>query len=940
MFSKLLFPREFAPNPFYRSHSLAHQVPIATVRDNLYVLTDYSFAAVFRVDGMLYDLAGAEETAGFVEGLRGVLNTLVPGVQIKVLHRITHNYRDWLDEHLETLDGEQVFARYVAFEQAQMFHRMMEQRRLLRSDNLIVLTYKPQDKWWEEMRTPKEVLDSILDLAESSPVVQKPLRRYQKLIRKFEDIIRPTVQQMNMAGLNPRRLNNDQLYELAWEVLNPSKSLRQPAPPIRLPDPRDPDAGIFSTAAARKAVKKHREFAIVAPLSERKQLALSDMEIKADHVVLDGKMYATVTMRMLPTHVYPSMALKLAAIPFEATVAIDCLMLQKQKELDKQWKMARSAKSQAEATILGGTPDPANREKAQEIENRYMQMAASHENPFRMRVTIVIAGANARELDQRVDAVISLLRDMDNAVGVRERYGVDTLIRASWPFGLITDTHSRKALTSEVASILPIFSRWEGSKRPVTLVLDAMNRLVRLDPFPQNVLNKNRTICGASGSGKSFATQLALVQPHAARANTEILIVESGGSFELTTRCFGGVNVRLGPKSDYRINAFDLPAGFDQMAPDQQEAELSYKYDFLTKLVLSMADLRDPNEIKLAENVIGTCIQRTYSSTRQPRLRDFYRHLGQYANPDDPEMVKVAKRLQSLIRNYVTTEDGEAGIYSQYFDCETNFDVEAPLITLDLIDIKNTPALLIPMTMVTLMGLIYNRIMSRDGKDRLVIVDEAWALIKERPDGSPSPAGQAIELFWREGRKMGASSTMISQNYSDMTNDSVGRAIVANSPNQLFLVHERIADNDRAFRSANFSKEKMNRVYDLKTKYGEYSEIMVKEGNNWGVVRLPSPGLRYWLATTSPEDLKILKRYKKTFGEGYGLDISLIVAILAKDYPYGAHGAHGQEMSESEALAYADRFRDRLTRFEAMIRARKEARERGEAPKPIPYNFR
>src|SRR5690606_37183673 len=198
-----------------------------------------------------------EETAGFVEGLRGVLNTLVPGVQIKVLHRITHNYRDWLDEHLETLDGEQVFARYVAFEQAQMFHRMMEQRRLLRSDNLIVLTYKPQDKWWEEMRTPKEVLDSMLDLAESSPVVQKPLRRYQKLIRKFEDIIRPRVQEMTMGGLTPRGLNNAKLLGLAREFGTPGPPARPRPPPTRRPDPRDPDAGIFSTAAARKAVKKH-----------------------------------------------------------------------------------------------------------------------------------------------------------------------------------------------------------------------------------------------------------------------------------------------------------------------------------------------------------------------------------------------------------------------------------------------------------------------------------------------------------------------------------------------------------------------------------------------------------------------------------------------------------------------------------------------------------
>jgi type IV secretory pathway VirB4 component len=477
---------------------------------------------------------------------------------------------------------------------------------------------------------------------------------------------------------------------------------------------------------------------------------------------------------------------------------------------------------------------------------------------------------------------------------------------------------------------MPVFSRWEGSRRPVTLFLDQLKRLVKHDPFPNNQLNRNKTICGKSGSGKSFATQLADIQPHAARDNTEILIVESGGSFELTTRCFGGMFIKLGPSSPYFINPFDLPAGFEALPKDTQEIELRYKYGFIKNLVMAMARLNDSESQSIAENVVGTVAQRTYQQSKTPRFRDFYRLLGEYRNKEDPSAETLAGKLRTRLANYVVNEAGESGIFAHYFDTFSNFDADVSIITFDLIDVKNDPALLTPMCMVTLLGLIYNRLLKRDGKEKLVIVDEAWALIKAGPNGEQSPAGQGIELFWREGRKLGASSAMISQNFSDMTEDAVGRAVVGNSPIQYFLVHERLKANDDAFRSANFSKEKIEKVYNLRTVYGEYSEILIKEGEEWGVIQLPSAGMKYWLATTDPKDLNVRNRYYTTFKDGYNLPEIVVVALLAEDYPGGYHGAHGAEMPVNDAIVFAEKWQDHFRRFSERV-------ARGER---IPPDFR
>src|SRR5690606_17462576 len=189
-------------------------------------------------------------------------------------------------------------------------------------------------------------------------------------------------------------------------------------------------------------------------------------------------------------------ALNLAGLPFEATVSVDAVMLQKQKELEKQWARARSDEGKARETLFNATPDPAKMEEASEKKQSYMQLAAAHENPFQLRVTVVVSADTPEGLDAHCDQVITLLREMDSAVGVRERYAVDALIKSTWPFHPITSLNCRRAKTTEVAAFLPLYDRWAGSSRAVTLLKDPLRRLVKHDPFPSDQLNRNKVVCG------------------------------------------------------------------------------------------------------------------------------------------------------------------------------------------------------------------------------------------------------------------------------------------------------------------------------------------------------------------------------------------------------------------------------------------------------------
>lgn len=920
----LFYPKEFAPNPFFRAPALAHHVPIATVRDDLYVLTDYTLVSVYRVRGLQYELASNEQLVAWVNGLRTVLNSLRPGIQLKVLYRITHNYRTLLEEHADHLTSNNVFARYVAWELINYYYNMMRNRELLRTEVLIALAYKPDVPWWKDALAFKNVVKNVKSLKNPG----KTREAYGIMLNKYESMIRPVVQQMGLVGLDPARLNNDELYELAWSILNPNESLKRPCPKIQVPWSRDPYINAVAELSDAGAVKKHPDIAFIAPPSEREQLCHSDWIVRKGHVEIDGLYYGAITLRMLPTHVYPGMALNLATLPFEATVSIDCQMLKKQKEIEKLWSQKRREEAFAQEGFMGTAPNPLEMARAQEKEERLYELSSGDQNYFRFRVAIVVAATSPDELDSRIDHVLTVLRNMDNAVGKREIYGVEDVIKITWPFFPITNMYTRKALTSEASYFLPIFERWKGAPKATTLCLDRANHLIRHDPHPSHIPNKNKVISGGSGRGKSVAAQLIDIQPHAACKDTEILLLESGASFALTTETFGGLNIALGPKTDYRFNPLDLPPNYDSLPPGKQQEELTYKLSFVKNFILCLANIRDPLMEQVAENVIGKVAQDTYMAVRNPKLRDFYRMLGRYQNPDDPEAERFAGRLRTLLLNYVTDENGREGIYAKYFDVDTNFDVEAPMICFDLTDIKGDEALLNPMMLSVIGSLFYNRI-KRGDKRRLLIIDEAWALLTADDYGQLSPAAKGIETFFREGRKLDASSVLISQNYSDLVSNVIGKAISGNTEIKYFLANKRNAENNDALAQAGYTNEQIETIYRLQTAIGSYSELMLDVSGDIGVVRIPSTPLRYWLSTTNPDDKRIRQRYIDVYHKGYNLPLHVTLAILAHDYPSGAQGVHN-EMTEEEALVFADQFQEHYERFAALVNE----------GKPIPFDFK
>lgn len=931
---KLLTPPEIARNPDFTTPPIASLIPLAGVRDNCYLLTDGSLVAVYQVTGPVYEMAGDDEMNRFVLNLAGVLNVMPSGMACKVIHRIHHNWLDVIESHEAKQDGKEPFPRYVAWTRSKAIRAKMKRGELLRNENLICFTFNPSKQWWQsrdKLALIKETLSTAMD---AGPVVRRTQSRFQQILSEFEALLRTLVNTMELGDMRPERLDSLALYQLAWELLNPDISLKRGCPTIRVPTSDHLSSESFGTTKGAKRARKNPALTVVAPITEREQLAQSDLRVEEDHVVLGSRRIAALVMTMLPMTVYRTMALTLAQLPFPCSIVMDATMLSKADELRRQLNSSRMQEAVAGMKLFANEKgDPAEAAKAAESEERYLKLLSANQNPFQVRMTILVEGADARELDDRCDDVTTRLRtDMDGLEARRERYGVHEILRLSWPFSMVSDYSARKAMTSEVAALLPVFDRWEGSRLPVALVMDRMGRLVKHDPFPEQAGNKNVIVVGTTGSGKSFATQLLKMQPFMTRDNAEVLIMESGASFKYTVECFGGTHLALGPGCPYQFNAFDLPADFKSRTPDEQKAVMQYKIPFLVRFILALTRQQDPTVHLTATSVLGECIQDAYDKHDPPLLRHVHQALHHYKNPDDQDAVVLAGRLRTLLAPYVhRDEEGrQAGPYAAYMDLHSNFDVEGKILAFDLMAVKDDDALLEPLALLTIGGIFHNRLLRRDGKNRLIVFDEAWALIKNRRDGTPSMAGEAIEMFWREIRKLGGGGLMISQSIDDVANDGVGRKILQNTAMMSVLKHQSDQATTAAFQQSGFNERRIELAYSLKTMKGHYSEMLLREDSEWGVVRLPSEGIPYWLATTDPPDLRKRNEYQARYGDSWGISTQAITALLAENFPLGvAFGGGRPEMTEAEALLFAERWREHYERFQALVAA----------GKPIPADF-
>ena len=334
----------------------------------------------------------------------------------------------------------------------------------------------------------------------------------------------------------------------------------------------------------------------------------------------------------------------------------------------------------------------------------------------------------------------------------------------------------RNMNTSAISTSFPFTSADLTQEKGILYGVNLHNNgLVIFDRF--TLENANLVVFAKSGAGKSFAVKLEAVR--SMMMGSEIVIIDPENEYQKLCDAVGGSYVRLSLNSDVRINPFDLPKVIDsEDASDALRANLVTLHG-LFRLMLggtqsgpggqTVAALTPSEEADLDQALIDTYARAgitsdplTHQSTPPTivNLYDTLLHMG-----------GSGPQLAQRLRKYSTGTF--AGIFSQ----QSNIDINNQMVVFNIRDLEDE---LRPGAMYIVLNHIWNIVRAKQ-KRRLLIVDEAWQLMKY--DDSAS----FLFSLAKRARKYYLGLTTITQDVEDFMSSKMGRAIVMNSSMQLLL---------------------------------------------------------------------------------------------------------------------------------------------------------
>ena len=302
--------------------------------------------------------------------------------------------------------------------------------------------------------------------------------------------------------------------------------------------------------------------------------------------------------------------------------------------------------------------------------------------------------------------------------------------------------------------------------------------LVIFDRF--SLENGNSVVFAKSGAGKSFSVKLEALR--SMMFGTEVFIIDPENEYQRMCEAAGGAYVRLSLNSATRINPFDLPHVVDTEEADNPLRSNLITLHGLLRLMMggAQAQMMGGNTTLMPalapseEADLDAALLETYAragitndplthTAQPPTISDLYDTLL--------HMGGTGPQLAQRLRKYTT------GTFSGIFSQQSNINIDNPLVVFNIRDLEDE---LRPVAMYIVLNYIWNKTKS-DQKKRMLIVDEAWQLMKYEDSAN------FLFSLAKRARKYNLGITTITQDVEDFMGSRMGRAIVANASMQFLL---------------------------------------------------------------------------------------------------------------------------------------------------------
>ncbi|MCS7093459.1 MAG: ATP-binding protein [Patescibacteria group bacterium] len=491
-------------------------------------------------------------------------------------------------------------------------------------------------------------------------------------------------------------------------------------------------------------------------------IAPSFVEVDFNHLRIDDKYYRTLYVVGYPRYVSPNWLYSL--ITFDHPLYISMFIYPTEAKVvleDLKKKIAEMEATIENEIRAGKVVDPTIQVTLDDALALQSELAKGAERFFQFGFYITIPADNLEELNRltkEIDAVLSSLLIIARQATLEMEEG----FKSTLPIFYDKLGVWRNMDTTSLATTFPFatasLTRNEG-------ILYGINEhdgsLIIFDRF--TLENANSVILGKSGGGKSFLVKLETLR--LLMMGVEVIIIDPENEYEKLARSMGGEFIVFSPSSQYKINPFDIEKTNDN--PD----ELSNKIlDLHSLMRVIMGELTPSQDALLDKALVATYKAKGITqdpetfANEMPLLEDLYKIL---IGMETPESKELSDRLEKFI----------AGSAAGIFNHHSNFDIKNQLTVFGIRDLEEN---LRPVAMYIILDYIWNKI-RRDQKKRILVVDEAWYLIKQKDSGT------YLYSFAKRARKYKLGLTTITQDVEDFLSTDEGKAILTNSSLQIIL---------------------------------------------------------------------------------------------------------------------------------------------------------
>lgn len=518
----------------------------------------------------------------------------------------------------------------------------------------------------------------------------------------------------------------------------------------------------------------------------------------------------------------------------------------------------RKKVAQLEAGLMidaekGRVRDPAKQSAIQDAEEMRTKLQVGEERFFRFGFYFTLYAGSLEELEfvaHKIESILGQQLVYSKPASSQQEQGLNSTVPQ------FTDQLQirRNMNTGAVSTSFPFTSADLTQDNGILYGINMHNSgLVIFDRF--TLENGNAVVFAKSGAGKSFTVKLEALR--SMMMGTEIFIIDPENEYQRMCEAVGGAYVRLSLNSPTRINPFDLPQVIDTEEADNALRSNLITLHGLLRLMMGGAVAQASGNGGVNINALGpaeeadldAALIETYAkagitndplthTSLPPTINDLYETLL--------HMGGSGPQLAQRLRKYTT------GTFAGLFSQQSNININNPMVVFNIRDLEDE---LRPVAMYIVLNYIWNKTKS-DQKKRLLIVDEAWQLMKYEDSAN------FMFSLAKRARKYNLGITTITQDVEDFMGSRMGRAIVANSSMQILLKQSTSAV-DVLSNVFKLTSEERKRLSQFPVGQGLFFA-----GQNHVHIQVTASHTEQNLITTNPDQVRQIQQAGELAGQG------------------------------------------------------------------------